>query len=64
MLEYHFYEGASEAASALSKASNEMLAGYRYHFSTSVVELILTENVLNMDNSPDVAITLGYRQRW
>lgn len=64
LLEYHYYEGASEATSALSQASNEILAGYRYHFPTSVVELVLTENVFNMDNSPDVAITLGYRQRW
>ncbi|GAB6263517.1 DUF3187 family protein [Photobacterium sp. CCB-ST2H9] len=64
LLEYHFYEGASEATSALSQASNEILTGYRYHFSSSVLELILIENVFNMDNSPDVAITLGYRQRW
>ncbi|MDO6707253.1 DUF3187 family protein [Photobacterium sp. 1_MG-2023] len=64
LLEYHFYEGATDATSALSQPSNEVLIGYRYHFTTSVLELILIENVFNMDNSPDVAITLGYRQRW
>ncbi|MDX1303079.1 DUF3187 family protein [Photobacterium sp.] len=64
LLEYHLYEGASETSSDLSQPSNEVLLGYRYHLNNGAVEVSMIENVFNMDNSADIAFTLGYRHRF
>ncbi len=64
LFEYHIYEGATDAASDLSKPSNEVLIGYRYHMKRSAIEISMIENVFNMDNSTDIAFTLGYRHRF
>lgn len=64
LAEYHIYEGATDAASDLSKPSNEILLGYRYHMKRSAIEFSMIENVFNMDNSTDIAFTLGYRHRF
>lgn len=37
------------------------LAGYRYYLDRSAIEFTVIENFLNMDNSTDIAFTLGYR---
>ncbi|WP_299018290.1 DUF3187 family protein [uncultured Photobacterium sp.] len=64
LLEYHIYEGATNAASDLSEPSNEILLGYRYHLKHSAIEVSMIENVFNMDNSTDIAFSLGYRHRF
>ncbi|MEJ2763399.1 DUF3187 family protein [Photobacterium sp. MCCC 1A19761] len=64
LVEYHIYEGTTDAASDLSQPSNEILLGYRYHFQHSAIELSVVENMFNMDNSTDIAFTLGYRYRF
>ncbi|MCW8328811.1 DUF3187 family protein [Photobacterium sp. SDRW27] len=64
LAEYHIYEGATDAASDLSEPSHEILLGYRYHMKHSAIEVSMIENVFNMDNSTDIAFTLGYRHRF
>ncbi|WP_036799538.1 DUF3187 family protein [Photobacterium marinum] len=64
LMEYHIYEGATDATSDLSEPSNEILLGYRYHMKHSAVEISMIENMFNMDNSTDIAFTLGYRHRF
>ncbi|MGR5063164.1 DUF3187 family protein [Photobacterium sp. DNB22_13_2] len=63
LAEVHVYEGASDATSDLSEPSTEFLLGYRYHTKSGVIELSMIENVFNMDNSTDIAFTVGYRHR-
>ncbi|MGF1688231.1 DUF3187 family protein [Photobacterium japonica] len=60
---FHVYEGASDATSDLNEPSTEFLLGYRYHTDQGAIELSMIENVFNMDNSTDIAFTLGYRHR-
>lgn len=64
LAEYHVYEGATDATSDLSEPSHEVLLGYRYHFWNSAIEISMIENIFNMDNSADIAFTLGYRHRF
>ena len=64
LLEYHLYEGASDTDSDLSEPSNEVLLGYRYHLNHGALEVSMIENAGNMDNSTDIAFTLGYRHRF
>ncbi|MFB9933977.1 DUF3187 family protein [Photobacterium aphoticum] len=61
--EFHLYEGASDATSDLNEPSTEVLLGYRYHTDEGAIEISMIENVFNMDNSTDIAFTLGYRHR-
>ncbi|WP_083399810.1 DUF3187 family protein [Shewanella indica] len=61
MLEYHRYEGMTDADDDFSEASNEAVLGYRYYMDRSAIEFTVIENFLNMDNSADIAFTLGYR---
>lgn len=63
-LEYHYIDGYVDDSSDLSQASHEATLGYRYLFSHSAIEFFATENLVNMDNSTDISITLGYRYQW
>ena len=63
LLEYRRYEGEAEDISDLSEPVNEITLGYRLHFETSAVELAVVENIINMDNSADIALTLSFRHR-
>ena len=60
-LEYRWYEGAIDTPKSFSEASNEFVLGYRYTMPQSALEISLTENLFNMDNSTDIAFTIGYR---
>lgn len=64
LLEYHLYEGTTTATSDLPAPSNEVLLGYRYHLNNGALEVSMIENIFNMDNSTDIAFTLGYRHRF
>lgn len=61
LAEYHTYQGASEGPDDFSDPSNEIVLGYRYVMENSALEVIAIENGRNMDNSTDIAFTLGYR---
>ncbi|MBY5993534.1 DUF3187 family protein [Ferrimonas balearica] len=64
MLEYHGYSGETDDVEELDSVSHEVLLGYRYHLDNGAIELTMIENVFNMDNSTDIAFTLGYRGRF
>lgn len=60
--EYYIFQGALDDDSAFSKPSQEVTLGYRYNFvEIGAVELSMTENIGNMDNSTDIMFTLGFR---
>lgn len=63
-LEFRWYEGAIDDSNAFSLASTEFVLGYRYLMARSAIEISLTENLFNMDNSTDIAFTVGYRYRF
>lgn len=47
--EYHIYQGFMDDDSEFSKASHEVIMGYRYRYNQVVLELSATENIINMD---------------
>jgi len=59
-LEYRWYQGAESGSSDFANSANEFLLGYRYLMENSAIELSLVENVFYMDNSTDIAFTIGY----
>lgn len=63
LVEYHAYSGETEEVDELDEISHEFLLGYRYSMKTGAIEFTMIENVFNMDNSTDIAFTLGYRHR-
>lgn len=63
LTELHVYEGASDATSDLNEPSTEVLLGYRYHTKHGAIEVSMVENMFNMDNSTDIAFSLGYRHQ-
>ncbi|MCL1105679.1 DUF3187 family protein [Shewanella algicola] len=64
LAEIHRYAGLVSWDENFSDASHEALLGYRYYLNTSAIEFTLVENFENMDNSADIAYTLGYRQKF
>ncbi|GGP95284.1 DUF3187 family protein [Shewanella ulleungensis] len=64
LAEIHRYEGLVSWDENFSDASHEALLGYRYYLNTSAIEFTLVENFENMDNSADIAYTLGYRHKF
>ncbi|WP_218126925.1 DUF3187 family protein [Ferrimonas sediminum] len=63
LLEYHAYSGETKEVDELDEISHEFLLGYRYHMTRGAIEFTIIENVFNMDNSTDIAFSLGYRHR-
>ncbi|SHO56201.1 DUF3187 family protein [Vibrio quintilis] len=61
MLQYHGFEGVLKDTSEFSKPSHEVVLGYRYYYYQSMFELSATENIVNMDNSADIAFSAGIR---
>lgn len=61
LMELHHYQGLLKTENDFSKSSNEILLGYRYYLDTSAIEFSIIENYFNMDNSTDIAFSLGYR---
>ncbi|MCG9787942.1 DUF3187 family protein [Vibrio mediterranei] len=58
--EYHLYQGALNQT-AFSENVNEATLGYRYYWDDTILEISGTENLFNMDNSTDIAFTVGVR---
>ncbi|MEI8631555.1 DUF3187 family protein [Vibrio sp. PP-XX7] len=61
LLEYHAYEGIFKDDPDLSQTSNEIILGYRYYLPYAAFELSMNENIINMDNTADIAFTAGLR---
>ncbi|PFG56022.1 uncharacterized protein DUF3187 [Vibrio sp. ES.051] len=61
VVEYHWYQGSTEGPAEFADASNELVLGYRYVMESSAIEFLAVENARNMDNSTDIAFSLGYR---
>ncbi|CAH0536138.1 DUF3187 family protein [Vibrio marisflavi] len=62
MFEYHGYEGMLEHDEEFTKASQEVVLGYRYYLKDlAQFELSATENIYNMSNSTDIVFSLGMR---
>lgn len=61
IIEYHWYQGSAAGPDEFADAAKEIKVGYRYLMQNSALELIAIENVGNMDNSTDIAFTIGYR---
>ncbi|WP_117236160.1 DUF3187 family protein [Vibrio maerlii] len=61
LMEYHWYEGFLEEEGAFSEASNEFVLGYRLNLGNAMLEATMIENLINMDNSTDIAFGLGIR---
>ncbi|MGY6374071.1 DUF3187 family protein [Vibrio parahaemolyticus] len=61
IVEYHWYQGSTEGPAEFADASNEIVMGYRYLMGNSALEIMAIENARNMDNSTDIAFTIGYR---
>ncbi|MFC0059715.1 DUF3187 family protein [Vibrio inusitatus] len=62
--EYRYLGGRIDDSSDLSDASHESVLGYRFIMKSSAIEFYATENMFNMDNSTDIAFTLGYRHQF
>lgn len=61
VIQYHGFEGVLKDDSEFSQPSHEVVLGYRYHLPSALIELSATENMVNMDNSTDIAFSLGLR---
>ncbi|EKO3536458.1 DUF3187 family protein [Vibrio fluvialis] len=65
LIEYRLLEGAAKnKTNALSDETNELIMGYRYHFGKSALELSVTENIANMDNSADITFSTVLRHKF
>ncbi|MFA0413549.1 DUF3187 family protein [Vibrio renipiscarius] len=58
------YEGIADDGTELSEIATEFTLGYRYQMEKSAIEFSVIENVVNADNSTDIAFTLAYRYRF
>ncbi|WP_158587053.1 DUF3187 family protein [Motilimonas pumila] len=64
ILQYHVYEGVLDDNSAFGDATQEVVAGYRYRRNQFALELSMTENIVNMDNSTDIYFATTLRYFW
>ncbi|MGR6838211.1 DUF3187 family protein [Aliivibrio wodanis] len=61
LLESHNYSGWANENDDFSETSNEVVLGYRYTYGRATLEAAMHENARNMDNSTDIAFSLGLR---
>ena len=61
LLESHNYGGWANENKDFAETSNEVVLGYRYTYGRAAIEAAMHENVRNMDNSTDIAFSLGLR---
>lgn len=59
IMQYLFSQGVVENLGALDDVSHEIHLGYKWRTRSLLWELGLVENIVNFDNSPDVAFTFG-----
>ncbi|OLQ89868.1 hypothetical protein BIY21_14565 [Vibrio ponticus] len=58
------YEGISEADDEFANVSTDVTLGYRFEMEQSALEFSVIENMINADNSTDIAFTFAYRYRY
>lgn len=61
IIESHNYSGWAESNDDFSEPSNEVVLGYRYSLERVALDFSMSENARNMDNSTDIAFTIGLR---
>ncbi|RDH86065.1 MAG: hypothetical protein DIZ80_00935 [endosymbiont of Galathealinum brachiosum] len=59
ILQYLFSEGVVDGMGELSEFSHEIHIGYKWRTESYLFEAGLVENIVNFENSPDVAFTFG-----
>jgi len=59
LLQYLFSEGMVKNLAALEDYSHEIHIGYKWQTKSYLYELGIVENIVNLDNSPDMAVTFG-----
>ncbi|WP_341501124.1 DUF3187 family protein [Gallaecimonas sp. GXIMD4217] len=64
LAEYQVHKGEAVDLGQLSELVHEFMLGYRYHMAKGAIEFVVIENLVNHDNSTDIAFTLGYRRRF
>ncbi|WP_194435100.1 DUF3187 family protein [Vibrio fluminensis] len=64
VLQLGVYEGISEADDEFAKVSTDVTLGYRFEMEQSALEFSVIENMINADNSTDIAFTFAYRYRY
>lgn len=63
IVQYLFSEGVVEDLGALEEYSHEIHLGYKWRTDSLLWEAGIVENIVNFDNSPDVAFTFGVTYR-
>jgi len=63
IVQYLFSEGVIENLGALEDVSHEIHLGYKWRSERNIFEVGIVENIVNFDNGPDVAFTLGITHR-
>ena len=63
IVQYLFSDGVVEDLGALEDVSHEIHLGYKWRTQSLLWETGLVENIVNFDNSPDVAFTFGVTYR-
>ncbi|MCL1097655.1 DUF3187 family protein [Shewanella gelidii] len=63
LAEMQIYEGIARDLEDLKESVYEFTLGYRYHYKQGAFEIAMIENVINADNSADIAFTFAYRHR-
>lgn len=67
LVEYRVQEGEvkeSTGLAPLNEHAHEITLGYRLHLGTAALELALVENLINMDNSADIAFSAALRYKF
>ncbi|WP_114764352.1 DUF3187 family protein [Vibrio rhodolitus] len=64
VLQLGIYQGISTEEDDFSKVATEVTLGYRYQMEQSALEFSVIENMINADNSTDIAFTFAYRYRY
>lgn len=59
IMQYLYSQGVVDNLGALDDVSHEIHLGYKWRTASYLWELGLVENIVNFDNSPDVAFTFG-----
>lgn len=63
IVQYLFSDGVINNLAALDRVSHEIHLGYKWRHQLNIIELGVVENIINIDNGPDVAFTFGITHR-
>jgi len=63
IIQYLFSEGVVKGLGALQDYSHEIHIGYKWRTESYIWQLGAVENIINFDNSPDIAFTFGLTYR-